>query len=81
MSTSTLSMSRASLALRQSPIPALRKLVLDEGDQTVTITGNVSSFYLKQLAQETVMPMLNGRALFNRVVVVGMPLGTMVAAS
>jgi hypothetical protein len=35
------------------------------------ILGRVPSYYLKQLAQETVMPALNGRALVNRVTVVG----------
>jgi hypothetical protein len=70
MSTSTLEHSRAALALRQSPIPALRKLSLEETETAVTIDGQVSSYYLKQLAQETVMPALGGRRLHNRVRVV-----------
>jgi hypothetical protein len=70
MSRSTLEQSRASLALRQSPIPALRKLALEETDATVVIQGKVTSYYLKQLAQETVMPVLGGRKLVNRVQVV-----------
>jgi hypothetical protein len=60
----------ADLALRQSPIPALRKLQVEESDQEVVISGSVSSYYLKQLAQETVMPILGQRELFNRVKVV-----------
>lgn len=70
MSTSALEESQASLALRQSPIPALRKLSLEESDGVVVIHGKVASYYQKQLAQETLMPVLGGRKLVNRVVVV-----------
>ncbi len=70
MSISTLEQSRLALALRQSPIPALRKLSLEESESAVTIQGNVSSYYLKQLAQETILPLLEGRKLSNRVQVV-----------
>jgi hypothetical protein len=73
MSLSTVEPSRAALALRQSPIPALRKLSLAESDSAVIIEGRVSSYYLKQLAQETVMPTLGGRRLSNRVQVVSDP--------
>ena len=63
--------SRALTALRQSPIPALRKLAVEEADGTVVISGSVSSYYLKQLAQETVLHVLDdGRLLYNRVAVV-----------
>jgi hypothetical protein len=57
-------------ALRQSPIPALRRLMVEETDAAVVLQGAVSSYYLKQLAQETVMPVLSGRELHNRVAVV-----------
>ncbi len=70
MSTSTLEQTQLALALRRSPIPALRKLTLSESDTSVTIQGQVSSYYLKQLAQETVLPLLDGRQLLNRVQVV-----------
>jgi hypothetical protein len=70
MSTSTLEQSQLVLALRRSPIPALRKLTLAESETTVTIQGQVSSYYLKQLAQETILPLLDGRQLLNRVQVV-----------
>ncbi|QJW97429.1 hypothetical protein FTUN_5003 [Frigoriglobus tundricola] len=33
----------------------------------VVITGRVSSYYLKQMAQETVRPVLGARTLLNRV--------------
>jgi hypothetical protein len=58
---------RAIALLRQSPIPALRKLCVEESEEAVVILGCVSSYYLKQLAQETVMPVLDGRQLLNRV--------------
>lgn len=70
MSPAIVESSRAVLALRQSPLPSLRQLVLEEAEGTVVIQGKVSSYYLKQLAQETVMPLLEGRKLLNRVVVV-----------
>jgi hypothetical protein len=61
--------SRAALALRHSPIPSLRKLVIEVTDEVVVIRGSVKSYYLKQLAQETLMPHLAGRTLHNRVAV------------
>jgi hypothetical protein len=67
MSTATLDHLGASRALQRSPIPALRNLSLEETDDTVTIRGVVSTYYLKQMAQETVMPALGGRELHNRV--------------
>lgn len=70
MSTPTLEQSRLALALRRSPIPALRKLTLVENESSVIIQGQVSSYYLKQLAQETILPLLEGRLLLNRVHVV-----------
>jgi len=66
----SLELSQAALALRRSPIPALRRLALEETDTAVVIQGDVPSYYLKQLAQEAVMPVLAGRALVNRVRVV-----------
>jgi hypothetical protein len=62
--------STAAQALLHSPIPALRKLHVEEKDGEVVLTGSVSSYYLKQLAQETVMPVLDNRELVNQVVVV-----------
>jgi hypothetical protein len=43
---------------------------VEENDAKVVISGAVSSYYLKQLAQETVMPVLGERELLNRVLVV-----------
>jgi hypothetical protein len=60
---------RADQVLRQSPIPALRKLHAEETDFEIILSGSVSSYYLKQLAQETIMPVLGSRELRNRVAV------------
>jgi hypothetical protein len=69
MSTPVLDPSRVAQALRQSPIPALRKLAVEETDDAVVLLGTVSSYYYKQLAQETVLPLLGRRQLRNRVAV------------
>ena len=69
-SSATLAHFPGSTALRQSPIPALRKLSVEETDDAIVICGAVSSYYLKQLAQETIMPILGRRELHNRVAVV-----------
>ncbi len=53
--------------LQQSPILALRTLSLKETDTAVIISGQVASYYLKQLAQETLRPLLAGRQLVNQV--------------
>jgi hypothetical protein len=58
------------LVLRESPLPALRRLSIQETEASVMILGRVPSYYMKQLAQETVMPVLGGRSLVNRVTVV-----------
>jgi hypothetical protein len=67
MSPSSRECPRAEQVLRQSALPALRKLGVEETDGEVVITGSVSSYYLKQLAQETLMPILGRRELRNRV--------------
>ncbi len=56
-------------ALRDNSIPALRQLAIVETEQEVVISGTVASYYLKQMAQEALMPYLDGRALHNRVAV------------
>ena len=69
MTSSPPSRSRVASLLRQSCIPALRKLSVEESETAVVILGSVTSYYLKQLAQETIMPVLEGRELVNRVAV------------
>jgi hypothetical protein len=67
MTTSVAVPLQASAALRQSPFPALRKLSVEETETVVVIRGAVSSYYLKQLAQETIMSVLGSRELSNLV--------------
>jgi hypothetical protein len=70
MAASSLLAVRAYQALRQSPIPVLRRLHVEENEQEIVLSGAVSSYYLKQLAQEAVMPLLGTRRLYNRIRVV-----------
>lgn len=70
MDASTVWSGQAAQALRQSSNPALRRLSVAETTDVVTLTGRVSSYYAKQLAQEAILPHLAGRELINRVVVV-----------
>lgn len=49
--------------------PQLKRLVVSESDDEVEIGGRVASYYLKQIAQETVREALAGRRLINRVIV------------
>jgi hypothetical protein len=62
--------SRAAQALRQSSHPSLRALAIEETENAIVISGRVSSYYLKQLAQEVLLQMRDGRELVNRVTVV-----------
>jgi hypothetical protein len=61
--------SRVAEALRQSAHPALRRLAVEETETAVVINGQVSSYYLKQLAQETIMPLRGQRNVVNQVAV------------
>src|SRR5262249_13843483 len=70
MSTAMIQESGVASVLRESPIPALRKLSIEESEAIVLINGKVPSYYLKQMAQEAIMPLLDGRSLVNRVLVV-----------
>jgi hypothetical protein len=45
---------RAQRALCASPVYALRELRVEQVDQTLLISGQVNSFYHKQMAQEVV---------------------------
>lgn len=70
MDATPLVLSRAEQALRQSPIPALRKLSVEEKDGVIVIAGSVSCYYYKQLAQEAVLTLRSGKEVSNRVTVV-----------
>jgi hypothetical protein len=69
MALSTLVGSQAIEALLHSPIPALRKLQVEQTEGGLVLSGSVPTYYLKQLAQETVLPYLDHCALVNRVTV------------
>jgi hypothetical protein len=58
-------------ALTTSPLPQLRRLVVTVNEMEVVITGTVPTFYLKQLAQETVKPSSGPRRILNQVKVAG----------
>jgi hypothetical protein len=60
----------AAQALRQSVHPALRRLAIEETDSMIVISGRVSSYYLKQMAQEAVLALGGQRNVVNRVLVV-----------
>jgi hypothetical protein len=66
---SSLTRPKIDQALRQSPIPALRNLRVEETEEAIILSGSVNTYYLKQLAQETLMPLRGSRLLHNRIVV------------
>lgn len=53
--------------LRNSTMIDLRRLHVVESDGEIVLTGNVHSYYLKQLAQELLLPVLGDRFLRNRI--------------
>jgi osmotically-inducible protein OsmY len=53
--------------LQNSPLPQLRRLKVVVNDQEVIISGTVTSYYMKQLAQEALRPSIGRRRLINRV--------------
>lgn len=53
--------------LTSSPLGQLRRLSVTENDTEVVLTGQVSSYYLKQMAQETVRKAAGKRTLVNHV--------------
>lgn len=60
----------AGQSLLRSSNPEVRLLKVCEREDEVEITGRVSCYYLKQLAQETVRGSAAGRRIVNRVVVI-----------
>lgn len=70
MSSSAHVVSQAAHALKRSSHPALRTLSVEGTDAALIISGKVTSYYLKQLAQETIMSCREGLQLVNKVDVV-----------
>lgn len=69
----------AATLLRKCAFTELRRLKVNEDE--VILAGVVRSYYLKQMAQETVRPILAGRRLLNRVVVLPATAGEPLAAA
>lgn len=59
--------SRAQAALSNSPFFELRELQVEHRDSMLFISGNVSSFYHKQLAQEVVRSVCQGIEVINSI--------------
>jgi hypothetical protein len=53
--------------IQKSTHPELRRLQLEEVDDRIIITGRVTSFYFKQLAQESIRAIAAGRQIINQV--------------
>ena len=58
---------RAQAALANSPFYELRELQVQEHDDVLLISGRVSSFYHKQLAQEVVRSVCRDSKLINSI--------------
>jgi hypothetical protein len=61
---------RATTALAKSPFHELHNLQVEQHDDALWISGTVSSFYQKQLAQEVVRSVCQGVELINSIQVV-----------
>ncbi len=58
---------RAQAALRNSPFSDLREIDVRRDGDTLHLTGRVSSFYHKQLAQEAIRAIADGWCVVNEV--------------
>jgi len=58
---------RAQEALQASPIFALREVRVEQTGESLLLSGRVSSFYHKQLAQEVVRAVANGVEVVNTI--------------
>lgn len=61
--------SQARKLLIDSPFVELRKIDVMQSGERVTLRGEVASFFMKQLAQETVRSATRGLEVFNEVAV------------
>jgi len=67
MTACTLLTPEPTTVLTSSPLPQLRRLLVTATDHEVVITGRVTSYYMKQLAQESVRSSIGSRRLLNHV--------------
>ena len=65
MSLELLSLPTAGSALLQSSNPELRRVRVSESSETIVLRGTVSCYYVKQLAQESVKAIAEGRRIVN----------------
>lgn len=61
--------SQADQILAHSSVAELRALLVVETQDRIQLTGNVRSFYHKQLAQEAMRPIAGQRLVVNRITV------------
>lgn len=54
-------------ALAETSVSDLRFLRIDENEDQLHVSGRVRSFYHKQLAQEAIRPVANGRQVVNSI--------------
>jgi osmotically-inducible protein OsmY len=59
----------SSMLLHNNPLPDLRRLKVVETDEEIIISGEVKSYYMKQMAQEAVRPVAGVRRISNNVIV------------
>jgi hypothetical protein len=64
------SLHEAKSALEESPVFALRNLGVEQVGDNLILSGTVSTFYYKQLAQEVIRSVANGLGVVNDVDVV-----------
>lgn len=60
---------QAKRLLHESPFPGLRMLDVEVDGEQFRLQGNVNSYYLKQIAQETVRSVVRNAELLNDVLV------------
>ena len=65
MSTELLSPPIAGSTLQKSSIPELRRVRIQESDDLIVLRGTVSSYYFKQLAQESLRSVAEDRRIVN----------------
>jgi osmotically-inducible protein OsmY len=63
------SATRARSALAQSPIYVLREIQVEQEGDALLLLGRVDTFYHKQLAQEVVRSVAEGKRVVNSVIV------------
>lgn len=54
-------------SLRESPYRELKNIRVQASGKSVCLTGMVSSFFLKQMAQETVRPIFPNQRIYNHI--------------